>query len=148
MVQKEAEDSGLEVSPERIYELFRREYLDLPSPLKLKTFSIEKAAVESIKGQIELEGKTFEVKGKGAGMLAAFADALQTTFGLQLQILEYGEHALSQSSNAEAVTYLQVKHENRRFTGIAIDRDIVTSSVNALLNAVSHILYSQRQQAA
>jgi 2-isopropylmalate synthase len=82
VVQKEAEDSGLEVSPERINELFRREYLDLPSPLKLKTFSIEKAAVESIKGQIELEGKTFEVKGKGAGMLAAFADALQTTFGI------------------------------------------------------------------
>lgn len=148
VVQKEAEISGLEVSPEKIYELFRREYLDLPSPLKLKGFSIEKAAHETISGQIELDGKLFEVKGKGAGMLAAFADALQTTFGMQIQILEYGEHALSQSSNAEAVTYLQVKHENRRFTGIAIDGDIVTSSVNALLNAVSHILYSQRQQAA
>ncbi len=148
VVQKEAEDSGLEVSPERINELFRREYLDLPSPLMLKTFSIEKAAHETIKGQIELDGKAFEVKGKGAGMLAAFADALQTTFGIQIQILEYGEHALSQSSNAEAVTYLQVKHESRRFTGIAIDRDIGTSSVNAQLNAVSQILYSQRQQAA
>ncbi|MDY6981477.1 MAG: 2-isopropylmalate synthase [Pseudomonadota bacterium] len=148
VVQKEAEMSGLEVSPEKIYELFRREYLDLPSPLKLKGFSIEKAAHETITGQIELDGKLFEVKGKGAGMLAAFADALQTTFGMQIQILEYGEHALSQSSNAEAVTYLQVKHENRRVTGIAIDGDIVTSSVNALLNAVSHILYSQRQQAA
>ncbi|HEY0961301.1 MAG TPA: 2-isopropylmalate synthase [Pseudomonadales bacterium] len=148
VVQKEAETSGLEVTPERIHELFRREYLDLPSPLTLKTFSIDKAAHETIKGQIELDGKTFEVKGKGAGMLAAFADALQTTFGIQLQILEYGEHALSQNSNAEAVTYLQVKHENRRFTGIAIDGDIVTSSVNALLNAVSQILYSQRQQAA
>ena len=148
VVQKEAEASGLEVSPERIHELFRREYLDLPSQLKLKGFTIEKAAHESIKGQIELEGKMFEVKGKGAGMLAAFVDALQATFGLQLQILEYGEHALSQSSNAEAVTYLQVKYENRRFTGIAIDGDIVTSSVNALLNAVSQILYSRRLQAA
>ncbi|MGV3592410.1 MAG: 2-isopropylmalate synthase [Gammaproteobacteria bacterium] len=148
VVQKEAEASGLEVTPERIHELFRREYLDLPSPLKLKGFSIEKAAHETIKGQIELDGKTFEVKGKGAGMLAAFVDAMQTTFGLQLQILEYGEHALSQSANAEAVTYLQLKHENRRFTGIAIDNDIVTSSVNALLNAVSQVLYSQRQQAA
>jgi 2-isopropylmalate synthase len=148
VVQKEAEDSGLEVSPERIFELFRREYLDLPSPLKLKGFSIEKAAHETITGQIELEGKTFDVKGKGAGMLAAFVDAFQSHFGMQMQILEYGEHALSQNSNAEAVTYLQVKHENRRFTGIAIDGDIVTSSVNALLNAVSQILYSRRRQAA
>lgn len=148
VVQKEAEDSGLEVSPERIRELFRQQYLDLPSQLKLKGFSIEKTTHETIKGQIELDGKMFEVKGKGAGMLAAFVDALQTTFGIQMQILEYGEHALSQSSNAEAVTYLQVKYENRRFTGIAIDGDIVTSSVNALLNAVSQILFSRRQQAA
>ncbi len=148
VVQKEAEDSGLEVSPERIHELFRREYLDLPSPLKLKGFSIEKTTHESIKGQIELDGKVFEVKGKGNGMLAAFVDALQTNFGIQMQVLEYGEHALSQSSNAEAVTYLQVKYENQRFTGIAIDHDIVTSSVNALLNAVSQILFSRRQQAA
>jgi 2-isopropylmalate synthase len=148
VVQKEAEDSGLEVSPERIHELFRREYLDLPSPLKLKGFSIEKTTHEAIKGQIELDGKMFEVKGKGNGMLAAFVDALQTTFGIQMQVLEYGEHALSQSSNAEAVTYLQVKYENQRFTGIAIDHDIVTSSVNALLNAVSQILFSRRQQAA
>jgi 2-isopropylmalate synthase len=148
VVQKEAEDSGLEVSPERIFELFRREYLDLPSPLKLKGFSIEKAAHETITGHIELDGKTFEVKGKGAGMLAAFVDAFQSHFGMQMQILEYGEHALSQNSNAEAVTYLQVKYENQRVTGIAIDGDIVTSSVNALLNAVSQILYSRKRQAA
>ena len=148
VVQKEAEDSGLEVAPERIRELFQQQYLDLPSQLKLKGFSIEKTTHETIKGQIELDGKMFEVKGKGAGMLAAFVDALQTTFGIQMQILEYGEHALSQSSNAEAVTYLQVKYENRRFTGIAIDGDIVTSSVNALLNAVSQILFSRRQLTA
>jgi 2-isopropylmalate synthase len=144
VVQKEAEDSGLEVSPQRIYELFRREYLDLPSPLHLQRFNIEKSDREYIKGTLELNGKNFEVQGKGNGMLEAFADALQTTFGVQFQILEYGEHALSQSANAEAVTYLQVKHGNARHTGIAIHGDIVTSSVNALLNAVSQMLQQQR----
>ena len=81
-------------------------------------------------------------------MLEAFVDALKSTFGMDLQILEYGEHALSQSANADAVTYLQLKYEGRRFTGIAIDEDIVTSSVNALLNAVSQALHARRQQAA
>jgi len=46
------------------------------------------------------------------------------------------------------VTYLQVKYEGKRFTGIAIDEDIVTSSVNALLNAVSQVLRARRQEAA
>jgi 2-isopropylmalate synthase len=88
------------------------------------------------------------VDGKGNGMLEAFLDALQHTFGLELQILEYGEHALSQQADAEAVTYLQVKFGGQRYTGIAIHGDIVTSSVNALLNAVSQVLYARRQHAA
>jgi 2-isopropylmalate synthase len=146
VVQKEAEDTGLEVSPERIFDLFRREYVELASPLRLMGFTIEKSDREYIKGRIELQGRNFDVQGKGNGMLEAFVDALQHTFNLQLQILEYGEHALSQQANAEAVTYLQVKHEGQRYTGIAIHGDIVTSSVNALLNAVSQILQRQRRQ--
>jgi 2-isopropylmalate synthase len=148
VVQKEAEDSGLEVSPERIFELFQQHYLKPVAPLTLTSFSIDKNEKERIKGEIELEGQRFNVVGNGNGMLEAFVDAMQQTFGLQLQILEYGEHALSQSAKAEAVTYLQLKHENTRFTGIAIDKDIVTSSVNALLNAVSQVLYHQRSKAA
>ena len=84
----------------------------------------------------------FQAKGQ------AFVDALEHTFGMELQILEYGEHALSQSANADAVTYLQVKCEGKRYTGIAIDEDIVTSSVNALLNAVSQALHTRRLEAA
>ncbi len=150
VVQKAAEASGQEVSPQHIWELFQQEYLDLPSPLKLKSFDIHRTEAnhQRILGQIEHEGKTVSVEGKGAGMLEAFVDALQTTFSMQLQILEYGEHALSQNANAEAVTYIQVKYGNSRYNGIAIDGDIVTSSVNALLNAVSQILYNRRQEAA
>jgi 2-isopropylmalate synthase len=150
VVQKAAETSGQEVSPQRIWELFETEYLNPPAPLKLKSFDIHRTEPnhQRILGQIEHEGKTVSVEGKGAGMLEAFVDALQTTFSMQLQILEYGEHALSQNANAEAVTYIQVKYGNHRFNGIAIDGDIVTSSVNALLNAVSQILYNRRQEAA
>src|SRR5690606_23739307 len=102
VVQKEAEDTGQEVSPEHIWTLFERHYLKLPSPLRLKSFSIEKSDREYIHGSIELEGKTFNVEGKGNGMLEAFVDALQHTFDMDLQILEYGEHALSQQADAEA----------------------------------------------
>jgi 2-isopropylmalate synthase len=148
VVQKAAEDSGQEISPAQIRELFQTRYLDLPSPLLLKSFSIEKAQHETIRGIIEQDGQVFEIAGKGAGMLDAFVDALQSTFGMDLQILEYGEHALSQSTSADAVTYLQLKYDGRRYTGIAIDEDIVTSSVNALLNAVSQALHARRQEAA
>lgn len=148
IVQKAAEESGQEISPEQIWKLFQQQYLNIASPLTLKSFSIEKAEHERIKGVIELDGQEFEIQGEGAGMLEAFVDGLEHTFGMELQIQEYGEHALSQSSSADAVTYLQLKYENERFTGIAIDEDIVTSSVNALLNAVSQVLHTQRKEAA
>ncbi len=148
IVQKAAEESGQEISPEQIWKLFQQQYLNIASPLTLKSFSIEKAEHESIKSVIELDGQEFEIQGEGAGMLEAFVDGLEHTFGMELQIQEYGEHALSQSSSADAVTYLQLKYENERFTGIAIDEDIVTSSVNALLNAVSQVLHTQRKEAA
>src|SRR5690606_10188767 len=135
IVQKDAEESGQEIAPDRIWELFQKHYLELPSPLSLKNFSINKAEEqEAISGTIELNGEQFEVNGQGKGMLEAFINALQKTFNLELQIVEYGEHALSQSSSAEAVTYLQIKHQGQRYTGIAVDEDIVTSSANALLN--------------
>jgi 2-isopropylmalate synthase len=147
-VQKAAEISGQEISPDQIWELFKTEYLDLSSPLLLKSFSIEKSDHETISGTIQLDNQEFEIRGEGAGMLEAFVDGLESTFDMELQVLEYGEHALSQSSTADAVTYLQLKHDGNRFTGIAIDEDIVTSSVNALLNAVSQVLRTQREEVA
>jgi len=147
-VQKAAEISGQEISPDQIWELFKTEYLDLSSPLLLKSFSIEKSDHETISGTIQLDNQEFEIRGEGAGMLEAFVDSLESTFDMELQVLEYGEHALSQSSTADAVTYLQLKHDGNRFTGIAIDEDIVTSSVNALLNAVSQVLRTQREEVA
>jgi 2-isopropylmalate synthase len=147
VVQKAAEDTGQEIAPDQIWELFQTHYLNLPSPLLLKTFSIEKAKHETISGVIELDGQEFQVNGTGNGMLDAFVNAMEKTFGIELQILEYGEHALSQSTSADAVTYLQLKYGGKRYTGIAIDEDIVTSSVNALLNAVSQVMHARRQEA-
>jgi 2-isopropylmalate synthase len=149
IVQKAAEDSGQEISPEEIWQLFEQSYLSLSSPLILQTFSIEKSGdKETVSGTIDLEGQEFRVQGQGSGMLAAFSNALQSTLGIEFQVLEYGEHALSQSSNAEAVTYIQLKYNNQRYTGIAINEDIVTSSVNALLNGVGQIMHARKQIAA
>jgi len=149
VVQKAAEDSGQEISPKEIWQLFEQRYLSLPSPLVLKTFTIEKSGdKETVSASITLEGQEFHVHGQGSGMLAAFTDALQSTLDIEFQVQEYGEHALSQSSTAEAVTYIQLKYENERFTGIAINEDIVTSSVNALLNAVGQIMRARKKMAA
>lgn len=94
-----------------------------------------------------MNNQDITIKGTGSGMLAAFTQALENHLKINIQVIEYGEHALSQESNAEAVTYLQLKFGNTRYTGIAINEDIVTSSVNALLNAVSQIMIEKNEAA-
>ena len=73
-------------------------------------------------------------------MLDAFVEALKKATGVDFEIMEYGEHALGQGADAEAVTYIQLKCDATRYTGVAISRDIVSSSLNALLRAASQLI--------
>lgn len=149
VVQKAAEESGQEISPEQIWDLFQDTYLNLPSPLCIQSFAIEKSdGQEKVSANIELDNQEFQVQGQGSGMLAAFSNALQSTLDIDFQILEYGEHTLGHSSTSEAVTYIQLKCDNHRFTGIAINEDIVTCSLNALLNGVGQIMHAMKKMAA
>ena len=62
--------------------------------------------------------------------------------------MEYGEHALEKKTDSEAVTYIQLRSGMERFTGVAINRDIVSSSLNALLRAVGYMLKEEREKRA
>jgi 2-isopropylmalate synthase len=81
-------------------------------------------------------------------VLDAFIEALRSTIKLDFEVLDYGEHALGQGADAEAVTYIQLKCEGKRYTGVAISKDIISSSLNALMSAVSDLLASQADQVA
>ena len=78
----------------------------------------------------------------------AFVEAIKKATHIEFEIMEYGEHALSQGADADAVTYIQLKSGMQRYTGVAISRDIVTSSLNALLRAASQLIYESQQKTA
>jgi 2-isopropylmalate synthase len=42
------------------------------------------------------------------------------------------------------VTYIQLKCDGRRYSGVAISKDIIASSLNALMGAASQLLRQQR----
>ena len=73
-------------------------------------------------------------------MLGAFAMGLKQALQIEFEILEYGEHALGQGVDAEAVTYIQLKVGADRYSGVAISKDIIASSLDALMGAVSRML--------
>lgn len=149
VVQKKAEDSGQEILPDEIWQLFDTHFLQSSKVLSLENFTIEKKqGRETFKASVGFYGEQISVSGQGDGVLDAFVEALRSLVKVDFEILEYGEHALGQGVDAEAVTYIQLKCGGNRYTGVAISKDIITSSLNALSGAVSNMLQDQRSQAA
>jgi 2-isopropylmalate synthase len=147
-VQKQAEDTGQEISPDTIWTLFREHYLEASQPVQLESFSIEKADRESFTAKVRCFDEQLHIHGEGDGVMDAFVEAIKTSTGIDFEIMEYGEHALGQGADAEAVTYIQLKKGAERYTGVAISRDIVSSSLNALLRAASQLLREAQERRA
>ena len=148
VVQKKTEDSGGEINPDQIWDLFNKYYLESEKVISLENFKLEKQeGREFFTAQIDYFGKEIPISGQGDGILDALVEALKGSINIDLEIMEYGEHALGQGADAEAVTYIQIRYEDKRYSGVAISKDIVTSSINAFMGAASQLL-SELQLAA
>ena len=145
VVQKKTEDSGGEINPDQIWDLFNKYYLESEKVISLENFKLEKQeGREFFTAQIDYFGKEIPISGQGDGILDALVEALKGSINIDLEIMEYGEHALGQGADAEAVTYIQIRYEDKRYSGVAISKDIVTSSINAFMGAASQLLSGQQ----
>ena len=149
VVQKEAETSGQEIAPDKIWTLFKDTYLSSHQDVQLQNFKFEKVGDrERFKAVLNCFDKELDIEGEGDGVVDAFVEAIKKATDIDFEIMEYGEHALGQGADAEAVTYIQLKNGLERYTGVAISRDIVSSSLNALLRAAGQLIDEARQRNA
>jgi 2-isopropylmalate synthase len=137
-VQAHAEASEGEVGTEAIHRLFQQTYLPQSPRWQLGDYQVSRADhVDRL--QIELlEGaRRHSLSGSGNGVVAAFVDAMQGFIGKAIVLVEYSEHALSQSADAEAVCYIQLNIEGERSCGVGRSHDIVQASLQAILCAIA-----------
>lgn len=145
VVQRVTEVSGEEIQPDEIWNLFNQHYLNNDKVISLEDFSIEKSdGRETFTAKIDYFGEELAISGQGDGVLDAFVVGLKNAIKIDFEIMEYGEHALGQGADAEAVTYIQLKCEGRRYSGVAISKDIIASSLNAFMGAASQMLHEER----
>ena len=141
VVQRITENSGQEITPDEIWNLFESHYLEAGAVVRLDDFNIQKhQGRETFKATIDYADRKISLDGEGDGVLVAFAMGLKQALQIEFEILEYGEHALGQGVDAEAVTYIQLKVGADRYSGVAISKDIIASSLDALMGAVSRML--------
>lgn len=144
-VQRHAEELETEVSAEQIWDLFRENYLAMPinsaTSYKLEDYTVErKDRTDTLSVDISVAGKTQTLQGSGVGVVEAFVDAMQAFTAEKIVLVEYNEHALSHSAEAQAISYMQLNIGGSRFGGVAVSRDIVAASLGAILSAVNRAM--------
>ncbi|EAQ97542.2 2-isopropylmalate synthase [Congregibacter litoralis] len=137
-VQAYAEDTEGEVGSEAIYSLFQETYLPDSPRWRLNDYQLRRAGgVDNLELTIQDGSQSRQLSGTGNGVVAAFVDALERFVGKSIVLVEYSEHALSQSADAEAVCYIQLNIEGDRSCGVGRSHDIVQASLLAILGALS-----------
>ena len=81
-------------------------------------------------------------------MIAAFVDGWRRTYGVDLSIVDYSEHAVGEGTDALAVTYMLISANGQRLAGAAFDQDTVSSSIKAVLACLNRAPDAAIAQAA
>ena len=141
-VQHLADALGRELNAEDIWHTFRQSYyLDEESArFRLINYDETRASdgTRLFAGVISLDGKHEQVSGRGKGLVSSVLATLSHTFALEIEVLDYFEHALGKGSDARAAAYLECAlADGRTVWGIGIDEDIATASVRAILSAAN-----------
>ncbi len=144
-IQHVTEDTGTEISPEEMWEVFEREYLAGDRSVVLVGHETASAGDEDkVTAQLLVDGRHVTITGEGNGPISAFVAGLRDGLGIEIDVLDYSEHAVSSGASSKAVAYVETSDpsSDRPRWGVGMDASILRASLEAVVSAVN------RQRAA
>lgn len=145
VVQKISEEKGGEVAPEMIMEAFRKEYLDIKEPFTfqyLKEMDNEGNDETTVALDFAFKGENIHSTASGNGPIDAVKLAIrQKVQNVDIKVLNYCEHALSEGSHAKAAAYIQMR-DNRtgKVTfGVGVSSNITRASIRGMFSALNRL---------
>ena len=149
IVQRHTDTYGGEVDADTLWAVFADEYLPTSAAPGLQPwgrFELRSSQVGTIDDEhVELttvlidSGAPVTVNAKGTGPIDAFVSALHE-FDLDVRILDYSEHAMSQGRDAKAAAYVEAAIDGQIVWGVGIDSSISRASYKAVISAVNRAL--------
>ncbi|WP_339729407.1 2-isopropylmalate synthase [uncultured Pseudomonas sp.] len=146
VVQKETDRLGLEMTAAQIYTLLETEYLQATAPYALKGHRLqEENGTSAVDVEVINAGETQHWRGIGKGPLEALVAGLP----VDVEIMDYSEHAIGAGTNAKAAAYIELRvNGGRALHGVGIDENLTTASFRALFSALNRALGQAAEQAA
>ena len=147
VVQNETDASGGEVSSEKLWDIFNDEYLPaVETTRKWGRFELKKLRTQSdMDGVVNIDvvlrdgDGEVELVGTGNGPVSAFLNVLEQQ-GVKANLLDYVEHTLGASSDAQAAAYVELTVDSKTLWGVGIDGDIATASLKAIISAINRAI--------
>lgn len=116
-----------ELMPEEIFELFKRTFENVVSPLSLNGVHFQQVN-GGITTQVTsiFNGKEITTEAEGNGRLNAVSNALKKAYNFEYDLVTYQEHALEQSSSSKAIAYVGIRKPDGTLSwGAGVDVDII-----------------------
>jgi 2-isopropylmalate synthase len=138
IIQSITEDSGSDITSSELWDAFTATYMPEHPSMELRGHELATGAddVSTITAQLVVDGERCTVEGTGTGPIAAFVCALHAGIGIELDVVDYQEHALDSGADATAVAYVEtVDERNEVRWGVGAHPNIVTASLRAVLSA-------------
>lgn len=134
-IKEETDRTGLEVSAEKIYQILQREYLDVNTPYQYRGHELqERDGVTRIDIELLHNGQIQRIQGQGNGPL----EAVVASLNLDIDIMDYNEHAMGSGSQAQAAAYVELRYNGQKAVyGAGIDDNITTAGIKALFSALN-----------
>ncbi|MEP5763166.1 MAG: 2-isopropylmalate synthase [Halieaceae bacterium] len=147
-VQRHAEKTETEVAPDSIWELFQATYFTDAGPWSLGNYQVNREdGKDKLQADLIRDGMSHTLSGSGAGVVESFVNAMELFIGKSIVLVEYSEHALSHSADAEAICYIQLNIDGERVCGVGRSADIIQASLDGILGAINVAARSEVQAA-
>ncbi|HWS42670.1 MAG TPA: 2-isopropylmalate synthase [Pseudoflavonifractor sp.] len=151
IVQAETDRVGKEIEPQRIYDLFKENYIDATAPYQLVRHAFAESTDESghshvtFKGTLRHQDTVFEVHGAGNGPIDAFFNAIHGQKMDRFTFVDYKEHAISVGSDSMAVAYIHLRDRaGKDVFGVGISHNINLAPLRGILSAINRAFRSPR----
>ena len=146
-VQRMADELGRELNAADIWQAFREAYHVQTQNKHFQLIDYEERRASDgsrlFSGTIEVDGERQSVSGRGNGLISSVLSTLEDAFGLQLEIVDYVEHALTTGRDSRAAAYLECrKPSGETIWACGIDEDVATAGVRAVLSAANSAVAS------
>ena len=138
-VQAVTEATGTVIRPAEMWDVFSETYLPDAAGLRLIGSEVTTGGGRTtVTAQLLVDGHHRTVAGEGNGPIDALVAALGKELGIEFEVKDYSEHALTAGAGASAVAYVQAQDgTGATWWGVGMDSSILDASLGAVVGAAN-----------